>query len=421
MARRKSLDFGGVAAPVRIGGTAKEILHKTVDDGVADLDEAKQIKLELIEPDPDQPRKHFDQETLQDLARSIRLQGVLQPIVVEWSAERERFRIISGERRWRATRLAGELQAEAPGEGQQRDLSRIPAIIRNPSAVDRYLQQVYENEQRQDYSDVERAFAYEHLKEALGLTWDELANKLGLSKGRIHQIRRTKNRLAESVQRDITSGALTGRHGLYLAPLPERIQEIVADTVKAHRLTHQQTKTLIERLKAHIAARPEAARALDMVTAVPVEAGAEESDLGMYGPALAGRDRAEAGESAEVAAAGAEKTFSQTLAANLIESSAISTPPLTPGKGVASYTAGVQEVVAQTVAEVTSPKPQIPRARAQDLDKALALVRQLLRLDLKLPPDAADRAKLAGALDELVAWVEIQRARLSAAQAGRSD
>ncbi len=157
MARRRQLDFGGVAAPVRIGVAAREILHKTVDDGVADLEMAKAIRIDLIEPDPDQPRKSFDPEALRGLAQSIRVQGVLQPIVVEWLPDREKFRIISGERRWRAALLAAELQEQDTTPGAvRRDLSRIPAIVRNPSVVDRYVQQVYENEQRQDYSDVER-------------------------------------------------------------------------------------------------------------------------------------------------------------------------------------------------------------------------------------------------------------------------
>jgi len=377
MARRRQLDFAGVAEAVRIGGTAREILHKTVDDGVADLEMAKEIRLELIEPDPEQPRKHFDEEALRELAQSIRVQGVLQPIVVEWVAERERFRIISGERRWRATRLAAELQAqEETPLAPRRDLGRIPAVVRNPSAVDRYVQQVYENEQRQDYSDVERAFAYERLKEALGLTWEELAAKLGLSKGRIHQIRRTKNRLAPSVQLDITSGRLTGRHGLYLAPLPEEAQEAVAAAVKERQLTHQQTKAVAERVRAALEAAPQGGPSTMPAQPAPAEPSAAD-----------GR--------------------------HLTENMAVSVPSPAAGEGVTCYTPSVAEVVAQAATEVAA-VPHIPRARREDLDKALAMVRQLLRLDLKIPPDAADRAKLAGALDELVAWASALRERLSA-------
>jgi hypothetical protein len=110
---------------------------------------------------------------------------------------------------WTTARSGASYTGRPGGPGRARW-----AVIRNPSAVDRYVQQLYENEHRQDYSDVERAFAYERHKEMLGLTWDELAGKLGLSKSRIHQIRWTKSWLAPSVQRDITGGRLTGKHRL---------------------------------------------------------------------------------------------------------------------------------------------------------------------------------------------------------------
>lgn len=397
MARRKKLDFGDVATPVRIGSTAQQILQKTVDDGVADLDMAKEIRLDLIDPDPDQPRKHFDPEALEELARSIRVQGVLQPIIVEWVAESGRFRIISGERRWRATRMAAEMQAaETEPPAPRRDLTRIPAIIKNPSAIDRYVQQVYENEQRRDYSDVERAFAYERLKEALQLTWDDLAAKLGLSKGRIHQIRRTKNRLAPSVQDDITSGKLTGRHGLYLAPLPEPVQELVAKAVKDNNLTHQQTKTLVGRVRGLMERDPEAvARYIARKDAETQAKGATETAA----PAPVGE--AASGE-------------------NLTERKAILETPAPAGEGVTSYTSNVAAALAEEVAAVTAPKPRIPRARREDLDKTLALVRQLVRQDLQLPETDADRAKLSLALDELIAWAQGLKAQLGAVADGES-
>ena len=86
------------------------------------------------------------------------------------------------------------MQVEDPSLAT-RDLSRIPAIVPDASLVERCAQQVSENESRQDYSDVERAFAYGRVKELLDVTWDEFAGKLGLSRQRIHQIRSTKNRL----------------------------------------------------------------------------------------------------------------------------------------------------------------------------------------------------------------------------------
>jgi ParB family chromosome partitioning protein len=395
MAQRKRLDFAGVAEPVRIGETARTILHKTVDDGVGDLDMAKEIRLDLIEPDPDQPRRHFDEESLQELAQSIRVQGVLQPIVVEWVSERERFRIISGERRWRAARLVAESRAAARPDdvtSPRRDISRIPAIVRNPGAVDRYIQQIYENEQRRDYSDVERAFAYERLRETLAITWEELATKLGLSKGRIHQIRRTKNRLAPAVQDDITSGHLTGRHGLYLAPLPEFAQERVAAAVKDRHLTHQQTQVLVQRVRAAIDG------------AVSAESPAEPPVVAESSPQIGGAQPADATNVASTSDPEVESSVAAVGSApHLVE------PALVPASS-----ARVADAVEKAVAEVNVRPGDIVRSPREQVDRALALMRQLVRLNITAPIDPRDHGKLAAALTDVENWTRVLRERLLA-------
>jgi ParB family chromosome partitioning protein len=393
LARRRQLNFEGVAEPVAIGGTARAILHKTVDDGVADLDMAKAIRLDLIEPDPDQPRKHFDEEALRELAQSIRTQGVLQPITVEWVPQRERFRIISGERRWRASRIVAEEQPAGEGAPRGRaEPARIPAVIRNPGAVDRYVQQLYENEHRQDYSDVERAFAYERLKEMLGLTWDELARKLGLSKGRIHQIRWTKNRLAPSVQRDITDGRLTGKHGMYLAPLPEPVQEAVAEAVKRDSLTHQQTQRLVQRVRTRLPEEPAEAEQIEAT---------------------------QAGEVARTAAVASPAQGSGPSASSTEHADASATPKAGEGagagpEGITGYTsaASVAALVDEAATEARAARPELPRGRRGEVDRALARVRELMQLEIAPPSDEAERARLAQALDELIAWATALRGRM---------
>jgi len=385
MARRKTLDFAGVAEPVRIGVAARDILQKTVDDGVSDLEMAKQIRLDLIEPDPDQPRKYFDEDTLRELAQSIRVQGVLQPIDVEWVPQRERFRIISGERRWRATRLAADMQEqETDAALPRRDLGRIPAIVMDVAAVDRYIQQVYENEQRADYSDVERAFAYERLKEAFDMTWEDLAGQLGLSLGRIHQIRRTKNRLTSSVQHDITSGRLTGRHGLALAPLPPEAQEAVAAAVKERRLTHHQTQVVAQQV-----------RGLIEPPSGPLPAGADAPAAQPKGVAI---------------------HLPMTLPAPSAAGPLIPAQELAPAsepegvEGVTCYT--LAEVVERAVEAAVTPPAARSGPRRGEAARALSLMRQLTRLDLALPADPADRAALADGLEDVIAWAETLRDRL---------
>ncbi|MBI4505045.1 MAG: ParB/RepB/Spo0J family partition protein [Chloroflexi bacterium] len=416
MARRRQLDFGGVAEAVQIGATARAVLHKTVDDGVADLELAKEIRLALIEPDAEQPRKHFDEEGLRELAQSILMQGVLQPIVVEWLPERERFRIISGERRWRAALMAGEMHAADPSLAPgRRDLAAIPAIIRNPSALDRSVQQVYENEQRQDYSDVERAFAYERLKGLLGLTWEDLATRLGLSRGRIHQILRTKNRLAPGVQRDITSGRLTGRHGLYLMPLVEPAQEAVAAAVAAHALTHEQTRAVVQRVRRLMEAAAPAADGPAAGPAAPAGLAAAPSGA----PDAAAEGRAE-GTTVPSAAYPLGSGLGWAAAGHTIEEATRRADgPAAAGVGLTESGASPTgdgrppgAVVAQAVAEVLAGQAGGARRRRGEAQRAVALARQLVQLEVAIPAAPAERAALAAALDELLAWAGALRGRL---------
>ncbi|MFQ5695060.1 MAG: ParB/RepB/Spo0J family partition protein, partial [Terriglobia bacterium] len=129
------------------------------------------LPLDRIYPDPDQPRRTFPEESLEELAASIREQGVLEPIQV--IATDQGYQLLHGERRWRAARLAG--------------LSWIPSIVYEQplSDADRLTRQLIENIQREDLNDVDRAAALERLKDLLNATWDEVAEKVGITKGRI--------------------------------------------------------------------------------------------------------------------------------------------------------------------------------------------------------------------------------------------
>src|SRR5690606_6994320 len=109
--------------------------------GVQDLPEAKEIALERIEPDPNQPRRTFDEERLEELTESIRKEGVLQPIVVRYDAERDRYIIVHGERRFRASTRA------------QR--KTIPALVRNVPESRLLVQQLMENIVRDDLNAVD--------------------------------------------------------------------------------------------------------------------------------------------------------------------------------------------------------------------------------------------------------------------------
>jgi ParB family chromosome partitioning protein len=175
--------------------------------------ELRAVRLDAIAPDPDQPRKHSDPATLADLAESIRQQGVIQPIEVEPAPDGPgRFIIVHGERRWRAAQMAG--------------LETIPAIIR-PSRLDRatrLIRQLIENLQREDLNDMDRAAGLVSLRELLQsaqdaeaaaqggkgarVTWEEVGERVGLTKGRISQLLGLLA-LPEPIQEDVRAGHLT--------------------------------------------------------------------------------------------------------------------------------------------------------------------------------------------------------------------
>ncbi len=365
MAKRKALDFGAVVQPVKVGATARDILQKTVDDGVTDLKMAKAIRVDLIDPDPHQPRQHFDEQALDELAQSIRVEGVLQPITVEWISETERFRIVFGERRWRATKRAAEMQEQdtergAPSSIPWRDLSRMPALIQNLATLDRYLLQLYENEQREGYTDIERALAYERIKETLALTWEELAQRFGLSVQRIYQIRRLKNTLEPSVVQDVTDGALTGKHALPISTLPAAVQPLVASEVKEHEMSVDQTREMVQQVRSTVPLPP----------------------IGKGGrPRKAG-----------------QPDVQRTVV--LQADSATITPTVNPG---------LQQAVADAADAVTRSAPR--SASAAPLGKATRLARQLVTINVPTPLTAQEREELDTLITEVSVWLDLLRDR----------
>ena len=126
-----------------------------------------EIAIDQIEANPNQPRREFDDEALQELAHSIREIGIIQPITLRQTAE-HRFQIIAGERRWRASQLAG--------------LKAIPAYIRTIKDENVMEMALVENIQREDLNAIEIALAYEHLLEGSGMTQEKVSERIGKSR-----------------------------------------------------------------------------------------------------------------------------------------------------------------------------------------------------------------------------------------------
>lgn len=142
-----------------------------------DVQRIVDIKVEDIVRDEEQPRQNFDVEALNDLADSIREHGVLSPIVVV--SEEDKYKIVAGERRWRAAKLAG--------------LDKVPAIVRTLDAQNRLELSIIENAQREDLSAIELATAYAKLKSQFNLTEEEIAKRVGKSKTAVENTMRLLN------------------------------------------------------------------------------------------------------------------------------------------------------------------------------------------------------------------------------------
>jgi len=195
------------------------------------------LPLDRIYPDPDQPRRTFPEESLEELAASIREQGVLEPIQV--IATDQGYQLLHGERRWRAARLAG--------------LSWIPSIVYEQplSDADRLTRQLIENIQREDLNDVDRAAALERLKDLLNATWDEVAEKVGITKGRIHQLRRL-SRLAPDIQEAVKTGELSEKDTRPYQGLAEEQQLALHQARTAESLSPGEVRETARRLKAGV-------------------------------------------------------------------------------------------------------------------------------------------------------------------------
>ncbi len=217
------------------GGLGKGLDALFLDNDAQVGEGLMSLRISAIEPNKDQPRDRFDQTALSELADSIREHGVLQPIVVR-SMPGGSYQIIAGERRWRASRMAG--------------LSEIPAVVVE-AGDDKVMElALIENLQREDLTIIEEAMGYRVLMETYGFTQEQVARRMGKSRPVIANALRILNLSPEALNR-LEKGELSPGHARVLAGLEsqELMDSLAAETVKSG-LTVRQLEKLAAQQKA---------------------------------------------------------------------------------------------------------------------------------------------------------------------------
>jgi len=192
----------------------------------------REIAIELIHPNPFQPRTRFDDEALTTLADSIRAQGVIQPVVLRRRSGE--YELIAGERRWRAAQLAG--------------LDRIPAVIREIDDTQAAAMALIENLQREDLDAIEQAEAMRRLVDDFQLTHQQVADALGVSRPVVSNALRLLD-LTVPVRELLQARQLEPGHARALAGLPKELQQQVAEKIVSRSLTVRQVEDMIRRLR----------------------------------------------------------------------------------------------------------------------------------------------------------------------------
>ncbi|MBF0565353.1 MAG: ParB/RepB/Spo0J family partition protein [Nitrospirae bacterium] len=207
----------------------------------AEGEEIHRIDVEKIFPNPGQPRKRFEEESLRQLASSIMEKGVIQPIVVNRNGDGT-FTIVAGERRWRASTLAG--------------VKQIPCILRDSGGNDSLEISLIENIQRENLNPIETAHAFNELITGFGLRQEDVAGKVGKDRATVANYLRLLN-LPTEVKDLVSDGSLSMGHARAILSIGEPVLQLeIAKNVAAQNLSVRETENLCKRLTAEKQNRP---------------------------------------------------------------------------------------------------------------------------------------------------------------------
>ena len=208
-----------------------DIITKTIKDERKEKMTVVQLDIGHVRPNPNQPRKFFDEEALEGLAESIKSQGIIQPLTVEEIAPGE-FSIIAGERRYRAAKIAG--------------LDKVPAIVVSLSEVQRIQMSLIENIQRENLNAIEEASAYQYLIDHSGYTQEMVSQKVGKSRSAIANSLRLLS-LSDKMKDDIVSGAMSAGHARAILSLVNPAdRELLRDKIVHEGLSVRDAEILAE-------------------------------------------------------------------------------------------------------------------------------------------------------------------------------
>lgn len=229
----------------RLGRGLDALLGASYDQSSA-REELRQVPVELLQRGKYQPRTHMDKTALEDLAASIKAQGVVQPIVVR-GLPGGHYEIIAGERRWRAAQLAG--------------LESVPAVVRKVPDEAAIAISLIENIQREDLNPVEEAHALQRLINDFGMTHQKVAGAVGRSRAAVTNLLRLRT-LNEDVRKMLEQGRMDMGHARALLALAGRSQSQAAQQVVQRQLSVRETENFVRRLIAR-PGRGKRARAVD--------------------------------------------------------------------------------------------------------------------------------------------------------------
>lgn len=216
-----------------LGKGLNSLFSESAEDIIEEIKSEKssdKISVADIEPNKNQPRKVFDAEKLEALSQSIKEHGVVSPIIVT-STPNGTYRIVAGERRWRAAKLAG--------------LKEVPCIVKDFDEMEASEIALVENLQRDDLNPIEESEGYRYLMDKFSLTQDEVAQKIGKSRSAVANSLRLNN-LCDEVKDMVQSNKLTQGHARALLTLEPEKQILLANTIIKNDLNVRQAEALVK-------------------------------------------------------------------------------------------------------------------------------------------------------------------------------